>query len=98
VEPDSALPHLLRAYAALACNDAATLTDAAARALALAPDDLEALALAAVARARAGDRAAAQALFTRIPADHLHHHLHHPTGHPMETSMRAALAAGVVLP
>ena len=97
VEPDSALPHLLRAYTALARGDGPTMAEAATRALALAPDDLEALALGAVARARAGDLPAARALWSRIPTAHLHHHLHHPTGHPMESSVQAALAAGLVV-
>ncbi|MFM2091357.1 MAG: Serine/threonine-protein kinase PrkC, partial [Planctomycetota bacterium] len=98
-EPGSLLPHLLIAYAALDRSDGLDDLGAATdRAAAIAPGNLEVAALQAVARARAGRIAAAQAALDRIPAAHLRYHLEHPVGHPMERSVRAAVAAGLRIP
>lgn len=88
-------PNLILAYAALIVGDDETLTGTSARALAANGDHAEALLLAAVAAARAGDGARARVLADRVGPAHLQYHLQHPVGHPMERSVKALVAAGV---
>jgi len=94
-EPDSVLPVLIRAYAALDRSDLGALTEATERGQVLAQDHAEISVLLAVARARQGRLAEAQALVNQLPASHLQYHLHHQVGHPMERSVQALVSAGL---
>lgn len=97
-EPDSLLPVLLLAYVGLQRDDSAALERAVARGLAIDPANRELRALRAVALARTGHAAEAQAVVDGLDAGHLQYHLRHAVGHPMERSVRALVAAGLRIP
>lgn len=100
-ESASLWPHLLLAYAALADDGADGGNDELQRestaGLAVNSAHLELQALLAVALARSGKLAEAQAMIDRLhEAPHFLHHLEHRVGHPMERTADALRAAGVI--
>jgi hypothetical protein len=97
-EPASLYPQLILAYVALARGDIPALAAAVARGLAANPAHSELLVLRAVALARSGQAAEAQAIVARLDAGHLQYHLSHRVGHPMERGVDALVAAGLAIP
>jgi tRNA A-37 threonylcarbamoyl transferase component Bud32 len=98
-EPESLWPHLILAYVALADDDQQSLLREADAGLLQNPAHLELIVLKAVALARSGRLAAAQALIDGCgEAGHLQYHLRHRSEHPMERSVEALVAAGVTIP
>ncbi len=97
-EPDSVLPPLLLAYAALARDDTVALARQVARGRALVSGNVELDVLHAVALTRQGHRADAQVVIDRLDPGALTAHRSDRVGHPMERSVQAVLAAGLRLP
>ncbi len=97
-EPASLFPQLILAYVALARGDQPALLAAARRGLAANPAHSELQVLEAVALARGGKMAEAQAIVAAIDAGHLQYHLQHRVGHPMERGVDALVAAGITIP
>jgi tRNA A-37 threonylcarbamoyl transferase component Bud32 len=97
-EPQSLLPHLVLAYAALAGDDMDRLATEVAAGERANPDHVEVAVLHAVVLARTGHIDQAQAIVNRLDPGHLQYHLHHPLGHPMERSVLALVDAGVTIP
>lgn len=96
-EPDSLLPRLLLAYVDLGRSAWPSLLAQTGQGLAADPGNTELLALRAVALARSGRAAEAQAVVDRLPAGHLRYHLAHRVGHPMELAVDALVAAGLAI-
>jgi tRNA A-37 threonylcarbamoyl transferase component Bud32 len=97
-EPASLYPQLILAYVALARGDDAALLEAAGRGLFANPAHTELQVLDAVALARGGRQAEAQAMVDAIDPAHLQYHLQHRVGHPMERGVDALVAAGLTIP
>ncbi|HEX3134961.1 MAG TPA: protein kinase [Planctomycetota bacterium] len=97
-EPASLFPQLILAYVALARGENAALLAAADRGLAANAAHSELLVLKAVALARDGKLAEAQAMVAKLDAGHLQYHLTHRVGHPMERGVDALVAAGIAIP
>jgi len=97
-EPASLFPQLILAYIALARGDHAALLAASERGLAANAEHSELLVLKAVALARSGRKAEAQAMVAKLDAGHLQYHLVHRVGHPMERGVDALVAAGITIP
>jgi hypothetical protein len=97
-DPASLYPQLILAYVALARGDHAALLAAAERGLMANDEHSELLVLKAVALARGGKVAEADAIIAGLDAGHLRYHLVHRVGHPMENGVDALVAAGVTIP